>query len=153
VNSTETVLGGVGESSNFAKYVENETRIILRVERQDEVKDLFTKGLADEITIGGERISAVPNKGSAKIFEGVSDANIEQYFLDLTGAERLPSPVQITIPSTGATGNLYIVKTHNGSFNLRDVSTSSEQSGARWTIDVPGAEVIGRRGTFEIKFR
>jgi hypothetical protein len=47
VNSTETVLGGVGESSNFAKYVENETNVL---ENLDDV--LGEKTGADNVANG-----------------------------------------------------------------------------------------------------
>jgi filamentous hemagglutinin len=68
----------------------------------------------------------------------------------LTGAERLPSPVSIT--TKGQEGIRYTIKTHQGNFSLRDASSSSEQSGARWTIDVPKI-VSGTAQNKEIKFR
>jgi len=46
----------------------------------------------------------------------------------------------------------YVVTTKYGSFNLRNISTSSETSGAKWTIDAP--EKLSPSGdALELKFK
>ncbi|WP_175932828.1 hypothetical protein [Burkholderia sp. BCC0801] len=80
------------------------------------------------------------------MFTGATDAQVQQFFMELTGTTKLP--VARTIPGKGT---VYVVNTPNGNFALRDFSTSSGQTGAAWTIDVPKA-AVGTTYNPEIKF-
>lgn len=106
---------------------------------------LFSKS-SGVLTIGSTVFAAVPNRGNAAIFTGASDAQVNQFFLELTGASIMPAPR--IIPGKGT---LYVVSTPGGSFNLRDFSSSSEQSGPAWTIDLPKG-AVGMTYNPEIKF-
>lgn len=61
----------------------------------------------------------------------------------------LPTGPTTVVPGRG---NIYAVKTPDGSFSLRDFSTSGV---GKWTIDVPNSVtgVNGGRGYSELKFR
>jgi hypothetical protein len=106
---------------------------------------LFSKS-SGVLTIGSTVFAAVPNRGNAAIFTGASDAQINQFFLELTGASVMPAPR--IIPGKGT---LYVISTPGGSFNLRDFSSSSEQTGPAWTIDLPKG-AVGMTYNPEIKF-
>ncbi|MBG2711027.1 hypothetical protein I4558_07405 [Proteus mirabilis] len=88
----------------------------------------------------------MPNKGNSKIFSGASEAEVKQYFLELTGSKVLPKAR--IVPGKG---NIYTIKTPNGNFNLRDFSTSASETGKAWTIDVPRG-VAKDVAPVEIKF-
>ncbi|EGI3994393.1 hypothetical protein H3433_005053 [Escherichia coli] len=88
----------------------------------------------------------MPNKGNSKIFSGASEAEVKQYFLELTGNKVLPKAR--VVPGKG---NIYTVKTPNGNFNLRDFSNSATETGKAWTIDVPRG-VAKDIAPVEIKF-
>jgi hypothetical protein len=118
--------------------------------RQSEIVDLFNKANPqNSITIGSRSVAAdTTNVGGAKIFDGVSDAEIFIYFQQLSGRSL---PASSTVPSKGIR---YTVVTPNGNFTLRNFSTSSADTGAKWTIEVPKTVTgTGTRGTDEIKFR
>jgi filamentous hemagglutinin len=64
-------------------------------------------------------------------------------------ASSLPDPVPLTI--SGIQGVRYTANTPQGNFTLRSVWSFLNQSGAVWTIDVPGG-VTGTSYNREIKF-
>ena len=108
----------------------------------------------EDLTIGARTYRHDGSPGGAKVFEGVSQDEIFQYFEDLTG-QSLPeaSPLTVRDKVTGKTrqGVNHIVKTPHGNFNLRDVASSG--GGVKWTIDIP-ASLVGRKGRGpEIKFK
>ncbi|WP_369310054.1 hypothetical protein [Providencia rettgeri] len=87
--------------------------------RKNEIKELFEyDNSRSGIQIGNRTLIEMPNKGNAKIFSGASEAEIKQYFIELTGNKSLPEAR--VVPGKG---NIYTVKTPNGSFNLRDFLT------------------------------
>ena len=73
-----------------------------------------------------------PNNGNAAIFSGATVSQIQKYFMELTGVTEMPSAT--IIPGKGT---IYVVKTPSGNFTLRDFASSSGQTGAAWTIDIP----------------
>lgn len=100
------------------------------------------------IQIGNRTVLDDPtNTGGARVFDGVSDAEVRDYFTELTG-QPLPSNPTTVVPGRG---NIYTVETPDGNFSLRDFSTSGV---GRWTIDVP-ASVVGQPGRrpLELKCR
>ncbi|MGS0604596.1 hypothetical protein WMO32_21865 [Xanthomonas oryzae pv. oryzicola] len=84
------------------------------------------------INIGNRSLLEIPNPGNARIFSGASEAEIKNYFLELTGLENMPNPRAVP-----GKGEIYVIKTPKGSFNLRNSSSSSAQTGPAWTIDIP----------------
>jgi hypothetical protein len=115
--------------------------------RINEIKELFEYDSSRAgIQIGNRSLIEIPNKGNAKIFSGVSEVEIKQYFVELTGNKALPE-VRV-VPGKG---NIYTVKTPNGSFNLRDFSNSARETGKAWTIDIPRG-IAKDTAPVEIKF-
>ena len=115
--------------------------------RKNEIKELFEyDNSRSGIQIGNRTLIEMPNKGNAKIFNGASEAEIKQYFVELTGNKTFPEVR--TVPGKG---NIYTVKTSNGSFNLRDFSSSASETGKAWTIDIPKG-VAKDTAPVEIKF-
>jgi filamentous hemagglutinin len=76
---------------------------------------------------------------------GATDDQVRQYFMELSGATDMPAATNIP-----GRGNIYVINTPQGNFTLRDFSSSSSQTGAAWTIDLPGASV-GKNFNPEIK--
>jgi filamentous hemagglutinin len=87
----------------------------------------------------------LPNNGNAAIFSGATDEQVQRYFMELTGVSEMP--VARSIPGQGT---IYVVKTPQGNFTLRDFAGSSAQTGPAWTIDVPGG-AVGKAYNPEIK--
>lgn len=108
--------------------------------------NLFSSNAPGTVQIGESTFTELPNSGNAAIFSGATDAQVQQYFLELSGASEMP--VARTIPGQGT---IYVVKTPQGNFTLRDFAGSSAQTGSAWTIDVPGA-TVGKTYNPEIKF-
>ncbi|WP_239002590.1 hypothetical protein [Photorhabdus khanii] len=101
--------------------------------RVNEISELFEYNHSRTgIQIGDRTLIEMPNKGNAKIFSGASEAEVKQYFMELTGSKNLPAERSIS-----GKGNIYTVKTSKGTFNLRDFSASSSETGRAWTIDIP----------------
>ncbi|WP_186133208.1 hypothetical protein [Burkholderia gladioli] len=105
--------------------------------------------LGHYIQIDGSTFKTLPNAGNAAMFAGASDAQVQQYFLEISGASFLPNPVPLII--RGVEGVRYTVETPSGNFTLRSVSSSQSQTGPAWTIEVP-SEAIGMSSNKEIKF-
>ncbi len=121
-------------------------------QRQTEVAQLFDRtSPRSGIQIGNRTVlNDATNKGGAKVFSGVSDAEVKGYFSQLTGQSFPASPTTI-VPGKG---NIYTIETPSGNFNLRDFSSSTLPNGRipRWTIDVPGSAIGQSKPKFELKF-
>ncbi|APD13349.1 hemagglutinin repeat-containing protein [Pandoraea pulmonicola] len=111
-----------------------------------QVKDLFSSNAQGTIQIGESTFTTLPKSGNAAIFSGVTDAQVQQYFMKLSGASQMPAARTIS-----GQGTIYVVKTPQGNFTLRDFAGSSSQTGSVWTIDVPGS-AVGKTYNPEIKF-
>jgi hypothetical protein len=107
---------------------------------------LFSSNAPGTLRIGSTTFTEVPNAGNAAIFSGVTDAQVQRYFLELTGTMQMPAAK--VIPGKGT---LYVVNTPSGNFTLRDFSSSSGQTGPVWTIDIPKGS-LGTTYNPEIKF-
>jgi filamentous hemagglutinin len=114
-----------------------------------QVTNLFSTNEPGALQIGGATFNEFPRSGKAAIFSDVTDLQVEEYFLNLTGTTSLPQAHSLTI--NGTQGIRYTVSTSRGNFTLRSVSSSAGQTGPAWTIDVPGA-VTGNTYNREIKF-
>ncbi|MEQ5971393.1 hypothetical protein U2J09_08655 [Serratia liquefaciens] len=126
----------------------------------DQLVKLFDKTQPDgSVTVFGKSIAQVlgeggSNKtGTAKVFatERLSELEIIDYAQSLAGAvplEEKRTPL----------GTIYVAKKDGMTINLRDFSSSQEDTKARWTIDVIGdksvTDVVGEKvKRVEIKFR
>lgn len=86
------------------------------------------------------------------VFKGATDADVMTYFKQLSGAENMPSAK--VVPGKGT---VYSIKVTEGpsagsTLTLRDFSTSAQQTGAKWTIDLMTPSINGGRRV-EIKFK
>ncbi|MBB5865793.1 filamentous hemagglutinin [Xanthomonas arboricola] len=117
------------------------------LDREVELRELFDPlNSRSGINMGNRSLVEIPNPGNARIFSGASETEIKNYFLELTGSESLPS--SRLVPGKG---EVYVIKTSKGNFNLRNFSSSSAQTGAAWTIDIPKS-ASGTTYSPEIKF-
>lgn len=130
----ETVAG-TGLSTKTADYV----RDIQKVNTRQLVK-LFDKSQPDgNINIFGKSIAQVlgdggsNRKGTTKVFasEALNEKDIYTYAQSLTGGIPL-------IEVRNAKGVVYYAKYDGKIINLRNYSTSAQESKARWTIDIIG---------------
>lgn len=124
-------------------------------QRFDELSKIYDKSHpVGELTVDGQTIrqSSVSNRyGTTKVFESqnLTDKQIHNYAQQLAG----DTPLKEVRPG------IYTAKLNNGtSITLRNLSSSQEQTGARWTIDIRGnqqlAEIAHKYGRqVEIKFR
>ena len=146
---------GTGLSTKTADYV----RDIQKVNTSQLVK-LFDKSQPDgNINIFGKSIAQVlgdggsNRKGTTKVFasEALNEKDIYNYAQSLTGGIPL-------IEVRNAKGVVYYAKYDGKIINLRNYSTSAQESKARWTIDIIGNKDINTVSNlsdnkFEIKFR
>lgn len=118
-------------------------------DREKEIAQLFKYDDPRRgIQIGDRTVLQEPNTGKAKIFAGVSEVEVKEYFSQLTG-KPLPDPVPVTIRGQG--GLLYSIETPQGNFVLRDVSASSAETGSVWTSEIPRG-LAHPKARMEIKF-
>lgn len=112
--------------------------------RDQEVRELFTAtNPRVGIRIGNRTLLPEPNsQGLTRIFNGASDAEIKQYFTELTG-KPLPNPIEINIGNNK--GVRYSVQTEHGSYNLRSITRSQDKTGPVWTIDIPAGVVHNKK--------
>ena len=110
--------------------------------KQEEIKNLFDKtNNSNDITIGNKIYSAeiiTEGQKGAKIFNGISDNEVKQFFKETVGINELPEPRKIFDERTGNfKGEIYVIEKNGISYMLRNFSKSAEQTGAKWTIDIP----------------
>ncbi|MCS3432233.1 hemagglutinin repeat-containing protein [Klebsiella sp. BIGb0407] len=142
-------LGGAGSGTpgGWGPQDEENARNQLSSSRTNELSQLFEyDNPRSGIQIGGRTLIEMPNKGNSKVFSGASDTEVKQYFMDLTGSKNMPEAR--VIPGKG---NTYTIRTSQGTFNLRDFSSSASETGDAWTIDIPRG--VGKsNASVEIKF-
>ncbi|MGO0375725.1 hemagglutinin repeat-containing protein [Escherichia coli] len=151
-------LGGAGAGTPGGWGPDNEEKARhqeVQQQRFDELSKIYDKSHpAGELTVDGQTIrqSLVSNRyGTTKVFESqnLTDKQIHNYAQQLAG----DTPLKEVRPG------IYTAKLNNGtSITLRNLSSSQEQTGARWTIDIRGnqqlAEIAHKYGRqVEIKFR
>ena len=91
------------------------------------------------------------NSINAPIFQGASDNLVKSYFMQLGGVDSLPLPKSVMI--RGSSAEVYTLTRKDGvSINLRNGSSSSNVTGAKWTIDIMSPNGI-RAKRVEIKFK
>ncbi|WP_370464211.1 hemagglutinin repeat-containing protein [uncultured Escherichia sp.] len=151
-------LGGAGAGTPGGWGPDNEEKARhqeVQQQRFDELSKIYDKSHpVGELTVDGQTIrqSSVSNRyGTTKVFESqnLTDKQIHNYAQQLAG----DTPLKEVRPG------IYTAKLENGtSITLRDVSTSQQQTGARWTIDIKGNPQLGELANkyktgIEIKFR
>ena len=123
-------------------------------QRFDELSKIYDKSHpVGELTVDGQTIrqSSVSNRyGTTKVFESqnLTDKQIHNYAQQLAG----DTPLKEVRPG------IYTAKLNNGtSITLRNLSSSQEQTGARWTIDIKGnkqlSDIAYKYKDVEIKFK
>ena len=151
-------LGGAGAGTPGGWGPDNEEKARhqeVQQQRFDELSKIYDKSHpVGELTVDGQTIrqSSVSNRyGTTKVSESqnLTDKQIHNYAQQLAG----DTPLKEVRPG------IYTAKLNNGtSITLRNLSSSQEQTGARWTIDIRGnqqlAEIAHKYGRqVEIKFR
>ena len=157
-NKDKAELGGAGAGTPGGWGPDNEEKARhqeVQQQRFDELSKIYDKSHpVGELTVDGQTIrqSSVSNRyGTTKVFESqnLTDKQIHNYAQQLAG----DTPLKEVRPG------IYTAKLNNGtSITLRNLSSSQEQTGARWTIDIRGnqqlAEIAHKYGRqVEIKFR
>ncbi len=113
-------------------------------DRRIEIAELFdSSNPRNGIQIGDRTVLHDGSTGGARVFSGVSDTEIRNYFGELTGQAIPSSPTRVF--SDGR--KIYTVITPDGNFNLRNFSSSGT---GRWTIDIPAPAGGGTKR--ELKF-
>ncbi|PVZ84730.1 hypothetical protein C9426_22335 [Serratia sp. S1B] len=106
-----------------------------------------------QLNINGKTLVADPDVSlGAPVFKGATDADVMSYFKQITGSESMP-PAKV-IPGKGTVYSVKITEGPNAgsTFTLRDFSTSAQQTGANWTIDLMTPSINGGRRV-EVKFK
>jgi filamentous hemagglutinin len=154
-------LGGVGSGTpgGWGPQDEDNARNNEVVKQQqqnhfDELSKIYDKGNPSQnLTIDGQTIrqgSVSNNYGTTKVFESqnLTDKQIHNYAQQLAGE----TPLKEVRPG------IYTAKLDNGtSITLRNVSSSADKTGARWTIDIKGnqqlSDVAYKYKDVEMKFK
>ncbi|MGB4774159.1 MAG: hypothetical protein WBP45_03220 [Daejeonella sp.] len=118
----------------------------------EDVAKLFDKANPiNNIKINGKvfkEVTGVVNEKTVKMFEGVTDVEIQAFAENLAG-----KPLEEVF-----IGKVWTETTVDGTkINLRNVSSSSEATGTKWTIELPNSSILkdtkGKPIALEIKFR
>ncbi|MCX2524904.1 hypothetical protein [Larsenimonas rhizosphaerae] len=121
----------------------------------DLIRDFSDKALLPkdfELTINGKVLKADPIVSkNAPVYVGATDDMVANYFMQLAGVEKLPSPKAITI--RGQPSEVYsLVRSDGVKLNLRNGSSSAAETGAKWSIDIIGVAGI-KAPKVEIKLK
>lgn len=123
--------------------------------RADELANLFDKANPQSgITIGNRTLVQRPGE-AVPIFDGATETEVKDYFLQLTGKSELPTGIPITQNGTQVGTRYTVPDGQGGSFTLRDYAGSTGRSGPVWTVDVPrtvAPKAPGKSNNLEIKF-
>lgn len=153
------IKGETAAGANLSTKTADYLRDMQKVNTNQLVK-LFDKTQPDgNVTVFGKSIAQVlgdggsNRKGTTKVFasESLSDKDIYDYAQSLAGGLPLNEV-------RNAKGIVYYAKFEGKIINLRNYSTSAQESKARWTIDIIGNKDINKVSNlsdnkFEIKFR
>lgn len=153
------IKGETAAGTNLSTKTADYLRDMQKVNTSQLVK-LFDKTQPDgNVTVFGKSIAQVlgdggsNRKGTTKVFasESLSDKDIYDYAQSLAGGLPLNEV-------RNAKGIVYYAKFEGKIINLRNYSTSAQESKARWTIDIIGNKDINKVSNlsdnkFEIKFR
>ncbi|QPS19654.1 DUF637 domain-containing protein [Serratia plymuthica] len=153
------IKGETAAGTNLSTKTANYLRDIQKV-NTDQLVKLFDKTQSDgNVTVFGKSIAQVlgdggsNRKGTTKVFasESLGDKEIYDYAQSLAGGLPLKEV-------RNSKGIVYYAKFEGKIINLRNYSTSAQESKARWTIDIIGNKDINKVSNlsdnkFEMKFR
>ncbi|NIC28583.1 POTRA domain-containing protein [Serratia plymuthica] len=153
------IKGETAAGTNLSTKTANYLRDIQKV-NTDQLVKLFDKTQSDgNVTVFGKPIAQVlgdggsNRKGTTKVFasESLGDKEIYDYAQSLAGGLPLKEV-------RNSKGIVYYAKFEGKIINLRNYSTSAQESKARWTIDIIGNKDINKVSNlsdnkFEMKFR
>jgi len=99
--------------------------------------------------LDGKVLKADPEVSlGAPVYAGATTADVMSYFRKLAGVDEMP-----TVRTVAEKGDVFSATTESGAkITLRNFSTSGQQSGASWTIDVIDASINSERRV-GIKFK
>ncbi|XXN66085.1 hemagglutinin repeat-containing protein (plasmid) [Enterobacter ludwigii] len=161
VEAEKTALDKIGQNGKNAVDLSGKPQgSILQQQAKNKINDLALQfnNLSVQpkdfkITVNGKTMSADPETSiGAPVFKGASDADVMTYFKQITGSGNMPDGKNIA-----GKGTVYSIKITEGpnagsTMTLRDFSNSSQQTGAKWTIDILTPSINnGRR--VEVKFK
>lgn len=132
--------------------------IVTQAQRTDELVGLFDKGrLVNSVNIGGKEILEGVNPVNSKTVrimesQSLTDSEIMKYAQELAG--------NVPLKAT-ANGKVFVADLGNGQqIRLRNISSSQQQTGTRWTIDIAGNKALQTKAgisdsapRLEIKFK
>ncbi|MGO3395999.1 MAG: DUF637 domain-containing protein [Serratia proteamaculans] len=153
------IKGETAAGTNLSTKTADYLRDIQKV-NTDQLVKLFDKTQSDgNVTVFGKSIAQVfgdggsNRKGTTKVFasESLGDKEIYDYAQSLAGGLPLKEV-------RNSKGIVYYAKFEGKIINLRNYSTSAQESKARWTIDIIGNKDINKVSNlsdnkFEMKFR
>ncbi|WP_236086492.1 two-partner secretion system putative hemagglutinin TpsA2 [Pseudomonas aeruginosa] len=156
VDAEKAALDRIAQNPKNPDLTGKQPGTVLQTQSQKRIDDLAvqynTKSIEPkdfQLNLGGKVLKTDPqvSKG-APVYMGATTSDVMSYFRQLAGVENMP--VAKVIPGKGT---IYTAKTDAGArITLRDFSTSSQQTGASWTIDVMDKSINGGR-MVEIKFK
>ncbi|WP_416340013.1 DUF6862 domain-containing protein [Pantoea piersonii] len=161
VDAEKAALEKIGHNSqNSSKLDAKPSGTVLQQQAEKKIDDLASQFNNPSIhpkdfqlSINGKTMVTEPETSiGAPVFKGATDADVITYFKQLTGSEKMPETK--VIPGKG---EIYSVKVTEGpnagsTITLRNFSTSAQQTGAKWTIDLMTPSINnGRR--VEVKFK
>lgn len=161
VEAEKAALEKIGQSSaNSTDLSTKPSGTVLQQQAEKKIGDLavqFNDSAIDpkdfQLIINGRTLTTEPEISiGAPVFRGATDADVTAYFKQHSGSENMPTAK--VIPGKGTVYSVKITEGPNAgsTFTLRDFSSSAQQTGAKWTIDLMTPSINnGRR--VEIKFK
>ncbi|RTQ90127.1 MULTISPECIES: hypothetical protein [Stenotrophomonas] len=102
-----------------------------------------------DVVVNGRTLKADQTVSvGAPVFPGASTPEVMGYYKEFAGMDAMP-----TVKAIPGKGNVYVATRPDGSkVNLRSFSSSAQQAGAVWTIEIRHP-LISNNGIVEIKFK
>lgn len=161
VDADKASLEKIGQNSqNSSNLGAKPSGTVLQQQAEKKIGDLASQfnnsGIHPkdfQLSINGKTMVTEPETSiGAPVFKGATDADVMTYFKQLAGSEKMPEAKIVS-----GKGEVYSVKVTEGpnagsTITLRNFSTSAQQTGAKWTIDLMTPSINnGRR--VEVKFK
>lgn len=160
VDAEKNALSRIEQNPKGPDLTGKQTGTILQLQSENRIRDLASQYNSPtlqprdfQLNIGGKTLQADPQLSiGAPVYSGAATSDVMSYFRQLTGGDSMPS-----VKSIPGKGDVYAATITSGAnagskITLRNFSSSSQQSGAAWTIDVINPSInAGKR--IEIKFK
>ncbi|MEE9927040.1 hypothetical protein [Microvirgula aerodenitrificans] len=160
VKAEKEALGRIGHTTHGADLTNKQAGGVLaqQQKRFDEIANLFDKSKPNNtLDIGGKKIQATPPgspggsnlSGTTKVIksQNLTNQQIRDHAQQLAG----------NVPLKQVAPNVFNAKLSDGTIiNLRSISSSLQQTGARWTIDFignPHVRSATKWKSLEMKFK